>query len=73
MSKDERIMEHGMKSSRLFLEYVEDAVLTEVQQDLKWSVYTECEWSENRDIKEVLKSLLNDLEEIESEEEKDGV
>ena len=59
--------------STRYLEYLEDTRLTEVQQDLKWSIYAECEWFENRDIKEVLKSLLNDLKEIESEEEKDGV
>jgi len=73
MSEDERNMERGMKGSRLFLEYVEDAGLTEVQQDLKWSIYAECEWFKNRDIKEALKSVLNDLKKIERDDEKDGV
>lgn len=44
--------------------FLEDKDLTPDQVTLKWSLYCECEGSEQDDITTVLKSLLKDLEKV---------
>lgn len=73
MNEEERRRGYRVEMPPMFLDYVEDKELTEAQQSLKWSIYCECEMETNCDVKEVLKSLLNDSNKIEKKEEEDDV